>query len=318
MLRQLRDCGRERHQEHQSVFLVRALDGIAKPVVESSFQANFRIATFRMNCSLDIRPSLDNVWLFFDLLLARQRWQFNRPQQLRQLMERPPAKLRSRLCKAPLPQGPPQQEPISGPASFGFLREVVDKGNVAYGNEPWEGVTDRASRCATCIPSQHLQADCPYKKLPKSPVGGEGDSREDGGSGAKGEKGGGKGKGKSKKTKNDTGQKSANKDSSQAKKDDGVNGASTAATEEDNKGKVDSSSVSSAGGGSGEKKIEGGRNGTADLLQEAPKLPKSLHMPHVKVIKLQEIGDPLKSPSNLMLLDSGAGDALRRATAWGE
>ena len=52
------------------LLMIRTLDGIAKPVVEGSHQANFRIATFMMNHSLDIKPSLANVWLFYDLLLG--------------------------------------------------------------------------------------------------------------------------------------------------------------------------------------------------------------------------------------------------------
>ena len=48
-------------------------------------------------------------------------------------MEKPLAKRLSRLCKAPRPQKPPLQEQVSGPASFGSLRAVVVKGNVADG-----------------------------------------------------------------------------------------------------------------------------------------------------------------------------------------
>ena len=39
-------------------------------LVDGSHQASFRIATFRMNHNLDVRPSLENLWLFYDLLLA--------------------------------------------------------------------------------------------------------------------------------------------------------------------------------------------------------------------------------------------------------
>lgn len=52
------------------LLLIRTLDGIAKPVVDGSHQASFRIASFRMNYGLDIRTSITNVWLFYDLLLA--------------------------------------------------------------------------------------------------------------------------------------------------------------------------------------------------------------------------------------------------------
>ena len=153
----------------------------------------------------------------------------------------------------------------------------------------------------------------------KSPVGGEGDSKEDVGGGVKSDKGGGKGKGKNKgKSKNDSNQKGATKDSSQGKKEDSINRTTTAGAEDEVKGKAESTATSTGGGVGGDKKAEGGGNGTTELLQEATKLLKSLHLPNVKMIKLQEIGDPMKSPSDLMLLDSGATHALRRASSSSE
>ena len=45
------------------LLLIRTLDGMARPIVDGSSQASFRIATFRMNHSLDICPSLDRQCL---------------------------------------------------------------------------------------------------------------------------------------------------------------------------------------------------------------------------------------------------------------
>ena len=52
------------------LLLIRTLDAMAKPVMENGSQAAFRIQSFRMQHGLDVRPSLETVWLFYDLLLA--------------------------------------------------------------------------------------------------------------------------------------------------------------------------------------------------------------------------------------------------------
>ena len=58
--------------------------------------------------------------------------------------------------------------------------------------------------------------------------------------------------------------------------------------------------------------------GSSELLSEATQLLKSPHLPSIKKMTLQELGDPWMSPSNLMLLDSGATHSLRRAKTWDE
>ena len=55
------------------LLMIRTLDGISKPIVNGSTQASFRIATFRMNRNLDVIPSMENLWLFYDLLLAEAK-----------------------------------------------------------------------------------------------------------------------------------------------------------------------------------------------------------------------------------------------------
>ena len=73
----------------------------------------------------------------------------------------------------------------------------------------------------------------------------------------------------------------------------------TAGAEEDNKGKNESSSyIDWRWQLANDKKVGDWRwqrhDGVAS--QEATKLLKSLHLPNVKMITLQEIGDPLKQP----------------------
>ncbi|CAL1169833.1 unnamed protein product [Cladocopium goreaui] len=163
--------------------MIRTLDGISKPVAGGSAQASFRIATFRVKHNLNVQPSLENLWLFFDLLLA----------------------------------------------------EAED--SVADGR---------------------IHGNLALKRL----AGEEGKGKGDGSAAADGN---GVGSGKKSET----------------------NGTAMAM-------------------------------GSSELLSEATKLLKSLHLPSVKKITLQELGDPLMSPSNLMLLGSGATHSLRRARIWDE
>ena len=303
------------------LLLVRTLDGIAKPVVENSSQANFQIATFRMNCSLDIRPSLDNVWLFFDLLLAEAEVAIHSTTTASPTEAKTPTKAAVKALQGSATTRTTTTGANVWPCKFWMSEAGCRQGQRCRWPHPWEGVSDRASRCANCSSTQHLQADCPAKAQVKPPVGGEGgENREETGAGVKNEKGGNKGKGKGKgKAKNDSNQKLFNKDSPQgnSKKEENINRMTTAGAEEDNKGKNDQAATSTGGGTGNDKKSETG-GGTDELLREATKLLKSLHLPNVKMITLQEIGDPLRSPTDLMLLDSGATHALRRASSWSE
>ena len=146
-------------------------------------------------------------------------------------------------------------------------------------------------------------------------MGGEGDEN---GGGKNPDKGKGKGKNKGKtKTEAQKGNKE-NTSQTDGKKEDGVKTAGSI-VEEDVK-KNDAATASGGGSVSNGKKPDGGgnSNNTNELLQEATKLLKSLHLPSAKMIMLQEIGDPQQGPADLMLLDSGATHALRRAKTWSE
>jgi hypothetical protein len=253
--------------------LIRTLDGIAKPVVDSSPQASFRIATFRMNYSLDIRPSLANVWLFYDLLLAEAEVAVHSSTTTSTTEAKTSTKAAVKAMQSPTTSKTTTQASM-WPCKFWLSEGGCRQGQRCRWPHPWEGVTDRTSRCTNCSSLQHLQADCPFKTQVKSPVGGEGDSKEDVGGGVKSDKGGGKGKGKHKsKSKNDSNQKGATKDSSQGKKEDGINRTTTAGAEDEVKGKAESTTTSTGGGVGGDKKAEGGGNGTTELLHhKAPEV----------------------------------------------
>ena len=144
-------------------------------------------------------------------------------------------------------------------------------------------------------------------------MGGDGEGVGAGGKASEKGRGKGKGKGKSKQE----GQKTAQKEEgaqNDVKKGDNVGKKATA--EEDPKSKC----TAGDNGSGNNKKVESGGSGsnTNELLQEATKLLKSLHLPAAKKITLQELGNPQLGPSDLMLLDSGATHSLRRAKSWEE
>ena len=188
---------------------------------------------------------------------------------------------------------------------------------------PWESGVEKTGRCWNCSSTQHLQPECPYKTQVKLPVGGDGDGN-DGGGNQKHEKGQGK-NGKEKvsqrlRRRRLPTRRTLNLMSKKMKVATRVQRLTTA--EEEGKGKGDGSAAADGNGvGSGKKSETNGTAmamGSSELLSEATKLLKSLHLPSVKKITLQELGDPLMSPSNLMLLGSGATHSLRRARIWDE
>ena len=151
------------------------LDGIAKPVVDGSHQASFRIATFRMNHNLDVRPSLENLWLFYDLLLAEAGVAVHSTTCTTGASDpKTPAKPAIQTMQPGPPGGKstPSSTTSSWPCKFWLTEGGCCQGQKCRWLHPREGASDRAARCATCSSTQHQQADCPYKSQVKSPVGG--------------------------------------------------------------------------------------------------------------------------------------------------
>ena len=297
------------------LLMIRTLDGIARPVVESSSQASFRIASFRMNHSLDIRPSLSNVWLFYDLLLAEAEVAVHSTSSATVVEPKTPSKPTVKVMQTPSTGGKSSTSTASSawPCKFWLTDGGCRQGQRCRWPHLWEGCTDKSSRCWTCSSNQHQQQDCPYKSQVKPPVGGDGEGVGAGGKASEKGRGKGKGKGKSKQE----GQKTAQKEEgaqNDVKKEDNVGKNATA--EEDPKSKC----TAGDNGSGNNKKVESGGSGsnTNELLQEATKLLKSLHLPAAKKITLQELGNPQLGPSDLMLLDSGATHSLRRAKSWEE
>ena len=284
-----------------AMLMIRTLDGITKPLLDGMQQSTFRIATFRMNHALDVRPTLTNVWLFYDLLLSEAELAVHSSTGT-SLQDKPTSKS---AVKALQPEGgktsdTPPRSPM-WPCKFWLTESGCRQGGKCRWPHPWEGVADKAARCWTCSSLQHQQQDCPARAQPKPPVGGEGDGKKETDVRKEG-KGKGKSKGKDKGGKNDG--KSGSKEGGGEEKREEKPVTKTA---EEAKPKPTGGT-----GATGDGK-EGGSGGTAELLQEATKLLKSLHLPTVKVVSLQELDAGLDDKSGQVLLDSGATHVLRKA-----
>eukprot|EP00435_Cladocopium_sp_Y103_P047483 s1575_g14.t1 len=303
------------------LLMIRTLDGIAKPVVDGSHQANFRIATFRMNHNLDVRPSLENLWLFYDLLLAEAEVAVHSTSGIATAADpKTPTRPTVKAMQTPSTGGRTSSSTTTTwPCKFWLTESGCKQGQRCRWPHPWEGVSDKSSRCWNCSSSQHLQQDCPYKAPVKPPVGGDGEGTKDDVTGAGG---GRKGKGKGKtKSKDKDSQKGAKEGSNEVKKEEGLpKTAVVGSSETEVKGGGECATVSNGatGGGVCKKPDAGAGGGTNEFLQEATKLLKSLHMPTAKMITLKELANPQCSPSDMMLLDSGATHSLRRASTWEE
>ena len=283
------------------LLMTRALDGIAKPILDGFPQAAFRISTFRMNQALDVRPTVETVWLFFDLLLAEAEVAVHsglgsstgEPKT-------PPRPTVKAMQSTPSTGATHETSPKTPwPCKFWMSDGGCKQGQRCRWPHSWEG-HDKTSRCWNCSSNQHQQQDCPFKSPVRPPAGGDGEGKHEA---KKESKGGGKGKGKSGKTKD---KPDGKKETSQPddKKDEKTGTTSTTS--------VDEKSKTGQGGGDEKKPAAG----TAELLQEATKLLKSLHLPSVKTISLQEIGEVRQGGK--ILVDSGATHALRKAKTWDE
>jgi hypothetical protein len=147
-----------------------------------------------------------------------------------------------------------------------------------------------------------------------------GDGGQDGGQDVGGgkEKKDAKGKGKHKGSKGKGEGKVGVKENthSEIKKEDG--NKTTGNANEENKGVGGGTRNAGASGttATSEKPEGAGGGKSEELLQEVTKLLKSLHLPSVKSISLQEVGDVTQNQEGKMSLDSGATHALRRAASW--
>ena len=270
--------------------LIRTLDDTAKPVIEGSAQAAFRIQSFRMQHALDVRPSLENVSLYYDLLLAEAELAMHSMTTATTSDSKPSPKQALKAMQAS-PEGKTGQRPCH----FWLTESGCRQGQRCRWPHSWEGVTDKSNRCWVCSSLQHQQQDCPTKAQAKPPVGGEQQGQE------------AKRDGEGKKSKSRESKGGSGKD--EGKKEE----TSTNATQDE----VKDPKVATMSGAPAAQEAKPASNGTAELLQEATKLLKSLHLPSVKVINLKEVSSQERSDERI-LVDSGATHALRQAKSWEE
>ena len=290
------------------LLMIRTLDGIAKPIVDGLPQAAFRIATFRMNKALDVRPSLDNVWLFYDLLLAEAESAAHSPQVTSSPTTdgKPQGKPTVKTLQPSPGEKTPDQQRQQWPCKFWMSESGCRQGQRCRWPHPWDSAGDK-SRCKLCGSTQHQQQDCPTKAQAKQPVGGEGEAKQE--DGKKG-KGGGKGKQKSKDAK---GKGSPAEDKKET---------TTSTTETSKTSKpAGNDGVDKNNDKTGEANKSSGSGGTSELLHEATKLLKSLQLgstPTIKAVRVEEIGNGSQPRNGQALVDSGATHVLRQAKSWDE
>ena len=286
------------------LLLIRTLDGISK-TLDGCANTSFRIATFRMTHALDTKPTMTNVWLYYDLLLAESEAMMHAVSATMDVKTSAAKTALKQMNATPSPgKTPDATSPGTRPCKFWLTDAGCRQGQRCRWLHSWDNATDKSARCWTCSSIQHLQQDCPTKTQAKTPVGGEGDGKQQDG---RKEKGGGKGK--------------------QQKKGKGEGKSSPPAKEHGNDEKKDEVKETAAGNEptsstatSGEKKPEtgGSGNNAAELLQEATKLLKSLNVPSIKAISLKEVTSHNGGHGDQILIDSGATHALRRAKDWNE
>ena len=157
------------------LLMIRTLDGISKPIVNGSTQASFRIATFRMNHNLDVRPSIENRWLFYDLLLAEAENAVHSTSTAIVSECKTPAKPSVKALQSPsTAKSSESSTPSTWPCKFWLTDGGCRQGQRCRWPHSWDNVSDKNSRCWLCSSTQHLQQDCPTKAQARAPVGGDG------------------------------------------------------------------------------------------------------------------------------------------------
>ena len=289
--------------------LIAALDQIMRQVLSKEVQATFRVNTFRMNNSIDLKPTKEGVLHFYEVLLAEAETLVG--SEVKDGKNKAMVK-----ALAGVPYKPEKAKICSFWGSESGCR---------YGkNCRLEHVMleDRNSRCWNCSSTAHRKADCPFLSR-------EGEStqptlrrsEETGdGRGTGSDRPGFKGKSKSKgggKTSKDGGSKNASGDKSDKPTVDEQGRATTSGT---------STTASASGDGKGgqeqpaasAKKADAGTGASEqgdtskELLTEMTSLLRSLRItePQIKVVQIMRVAE---GPSKMTLLDGGATHCLRMA-----
>ena len=289
--------------------LIAALDQIMRQVLAREVQATFRVNTFRMNNSVDVRPSRESVLQFYEVLLAEA-------ETLVGSASNAMAEGKSRAVVKAL-VGSPHKPERTKPCSFWGTETGCRYGkNCRLVHTLLE---DRNARCWNCSATTHRKAECPFlsregeSTQPTSRGSGEvGDGR--GGEGKSGSKGKFKSKSSGKHLKDgkeSAGEKSNDKGKTVETTSATSRSSATATTTGDGKGTDQASAMKAEADthqqGSGET-----ADTTKELLTEMTGLLRSLRItePQMKVCQVMKISG---GSNNMTLLDGGATHCLRKA-----
>ena len=300
------------------VLLLKALDGPIQHLASLDQQAAFRLAQSRMQLQLDEKPVHSNLWAFSQCLLAEAETLCllttspptlpQTPLKMKQLQGQGNGDSKTTSSSTPDTK-PKSNGSIDKPCKYWVSGQGCRAGKSCKWQHSWEGIEDKSSRCWICGGKDHVKNDCKLKASNKR----------------LGEPGGGSGGGR--------GGSSSDAATSSTSKSYGPGGKAGAAAVKVTKGVDESSSTATtdtvpcpsevttdqhAGDDKGEVRSGGSDNSaggkTAELLQEATRLLKTLQLPaggpKLKVMQLAGIDQANEA---VVLIDSGATHALRPA-----
>ena len=290
--------------------LLRALEPAVQQVAALDTQAAFRLAQARATLAVDERPVQASVFNYSQCLLAEAETLSltsttsastgSTPIKVKQLDGKIPSKATSYPPTNSKGKG---DSAANQPCRFFLSDAGCRAGSKCKWRHSWDDLTDgsKGDRCWHCGSKEHRKAACPVIKSPtKSKDGKDTKTKVEASAASGGGSGGstGNGGGSSMKQLNEVSGTTGSMAS-------GSEVGTSAPTSHSEGSGNDQSAVSGEGGPEGFK-------GSAELLQEATKLLKSLRTPQIKAIRMSKL--EFEDSRDWVLLDSGATHALRPAS----
>lgn len=289
------------------VLQVKALDVVMQELLKKDAQSMFRISTYRLQHQVDVKPSVESVQRFFDLLLAEAEYMMTSASLdgASDTTSSQGAGTGKASVKSMTTTSSPQK---TGDKPFGSVPcrwWGSDRGcrmgrSCKFSHEGQ--LQNRNARCWLCSSTEHRRFECPTRE-------GKGGGKEEGGESrqSKGlpDKGDGKGVGKWK----------GGKQKGESKGSSGTNGASVAAVSASEREGDQSGEKAVEGQGSSGDKVEDRQASTGEtLMSEVTSLLKSLRTQNVAVPQIRACGAlQVEGCGGETLLDGGATHCLRTA-----
>eukprot|EP00438_Fugacium_kawagutii_P036614 Skav217824 [mRNA] locus=scaffold889:271892:280114:- [translate_table: standard] len=304
------------------VLLLKALECACQQIAKLDSQAAFRLAQSRSQLSVDERPTTQSIWAYSQCLLAETETLVLMSSSPSPGTDQNQIKVRqvdagddhSKPSTPANPKSTPDPDGSTGKGKGGtssqsetpckwFRSETgCRSGKNCRWSHSWDGVPDRGSRCWTCGSTQHRKNECPVRGSTGKNKSGDVANATGGGHGG----GGGKSSSSSGKSPGQTSSTTASTSKPTPDKPKVQEMQTETSEENHNKGNTE---VKGGGGDAGATKPDS----TAELLQEATQLLKSLRgptTPKVQTIRLAQLDS---AEQGWMLVDSGATHALRPA-----